>query len=352
MEHVIIRSRSSLDGHSKELAEMKEIITDPSIDPGEDFYLHVNTPWLRDNPPPEARISFWSRSNEAQRDIEGQINDIWDDWLSPDADLTKDQTKVIDFYHSLLYAYESVNLRNSQETFYSVLGQIRASDRQQLPALIGSLYRLGVPTFLKYEVTQSYRNQPVGHLAIARSSSSKAYRHLPMSWSYDAGSPWSSFSVGHGSAAELAGLRGYSDDLEKVQSIYYALGATIKLEGKQISPRQTSPVTLNYLEEVLPAFDWESYFTSLKLETGIPEKLSADYQSLKSVAELLQTTPMTTLVKYLSLCLADAYSPLALYRRRNRYTEERCRRMAEDSFADVLNQEYVRRHLPEATLRK
>src|ERR1700761_2519988 len=72
---------------------------DPSVKPGEDFFLYANGTWLKNNPIPPA-YSSWGIGNTVTEEIRERLKKINEDALKANAPKGSTTQKLGDFYYS------------------------------------------------------------------------------------------------------------------------------------------------------------------------------------------------------------------------------------------------------------
>src|ERR1700744_6725913 len=72
---------------------------DPSVKPGEDFFLYANGTWLKNNPVPAA-YSSWGIGNMVTEEIRDRLKKINEDALKANAAKGTTTQKIGDFYYT------------------------------------------------------------------------------------------------------------------------------------------------------------------------------------------------------------------------------------------------------------
>ena len=140
----------------KSKTKSRIIQTSPTIRPQDDFYHHVCSDWLEKNPRPPNQ-SCWGHFSALATAVDGQLEQIFADWLKPKAKLTSAQKQAVGLYKTYL-AKDKLAPAGAKMLLETHRQLIATTTADNLAQNLGQLTRSGLGTFWDFSVDSDNQN--------------------------------------------------------------------------------------------------------------------------------------------------------------------------------------------------
>lgn len=132
------------------------IVVDRNIRPQDDFYHHVCSNWLKQNPRPPNQ-SCWGHFSDLATRVDCQLEQIFTDWLKPGAKLRPPQKQAVDLY-KLYLAKDRLSAAGAKTLLKTHQQLIADCTTDNLAQNLGRLTRTGLATFWDFSVDADNQN--------------------------------------------------------------------------------------------------------------------------------------------------------------------------------------------------
>lgn len=121
--------------------QLTESLLDPTVRPQDDFFSHVNSKWLADNPIPDTEAR-WGTFNVLRDEAWGNMRDIFEDLQNSKSPVVLEQ-QARDFYYTGMH-FDKLATQHKKD-IAAILAKIDAVETSaDVSSMIGALHRLGV----------------------------------------------------------------------------------------------------------------------------------------------------------------------------------------------------------------
>lgn len=134
----------------KDRTKPQTITVSQNIRPQDDFYGYVCSDWLEKNPRPPNQ-SCWGHFSALATEVDGQLEQIFSDWLKPAAKLTPAQKQAVDLYKIYL-TKDKLAPAGAQTLLKTYRQLIESCSSDNLAANLAALTRSGLGTFWDFSV--------------------------------------------------------------------------------------------------------------------------------------------------------------------------------------------------------
>jgi putative endopeptidase len=293
--------------HGVQIADM-----DLSVDPAQDFYQFANGGWLArteipaDSPAYGVFDALFDKTDAQQF---AQLDKLIQDNTLQEG---SDQWKAVEFYKQGI----DMDARNTQgiDPLQPQLDALAAvTTLEDLHALFASPQGAGIPDFFNVGVTPDPADSSVNTGWMAG-----PILGLPDVTYYteDSESNIAAREAYKTAAAELFQLNGMSeaDATAAAQAVYdleagMAANMVTPVEAQDFSVIY-NPTTLDDMQKLYPALDWQAYMTNLGATVdGSSVIVDSELKLMQNLANILQQTDVQTIKDYLALQVMMAASP-------------------------------------------
>ena len=329
---------------------------DTTVMPQDDFFRYANGGWLDRNPIPADKGSY-DISDALESKINLQLLDILDSLVSANLKEGSIQKKLATFYKSGLdTATRNANgLKPIQFLLDSIDGISTIADLQHMVAEM-SRYTINVP--FQPRCYPDMKNNKMSVLTIFHGGTGVDENYFKYPGSEDVIAEYTKhierlFAIaGYENAAQMAETTvGVERKLSEIIPDYLLLQNPNNIYNK---------ISLNELKQLMPAFDWEKYFTDLGCRIPDDIVVISGTDFISGLNSLITSIPLNDWKTYLKTCtinnLAETLSKdfvdedFEFYERyMNGAKEEGSLQMrvlsqVNTSYGDALGREYVRRY--------
>ena len=345
------------------------IVASQAIRPQDDFYGYVCSDWLENNPRPDNQ-SCWGHFSALATQVDGQIEQIFADWLKTGTKLTVAQKQVVDLYR--VYLIKNRLAPAGAATFLDIYQQlIEPLTAKNLAGNLARLTRAGLATFWDFSIDTNNQDPQNFIFSLDQPDLSlpdrsyyldrgprfracrQAYRRFIRLF-------WRQVQI------ELQRLAGTSRigrlrpaKLLKIESQL----AQWSVSQEQFNhPRQSTNIYSLFELQATFDFDWPAYFEGLGLKTPPRQVNVAQPEFLAATVNWLATTKIVDIKLYLTWRLLLSLAPhinesltadyfdffgRALHGQLQiKPLKLRARQFVSRELLDTVGKEYVRRHFP------
>lgn len=339
----------------------------PSVPPGNDFYLYCNGNWQKNFQLPESDARYGSFQEIYNNNLQ-RIKLILDEMAAnKSASPGSDVQRIRDFYLSGLDS-SKMDLEKSLPII-PLLNKIDSvSSSESLMKLKSEFDYLGIPLFFSLYVAPDYKNSRKNILYLTQAGygmGDREYYHSPKHTNLR--KEYSDF------IRNLLILNDYpmgdlNLDIEEFISFEVSLtNEALSKQQMRESEKIYNPFTFQQLQELVPAIQWETYFSSKKIPK--PDSLIVTCPNyLKQVGVFLSRTPLPILKLYAKIQLMIESAPYLSTKLQHTHFEfkgkamtgsksikprwERVFKTMDAEMGEMFSKEYVKRHFsPESKLK-
>jgi len=283
---------------------------DPTVKPGDNFFLYANGTWLKQNPIPPA-YSSWGIGNEVTEEIRDRLKKINEDALKTSAPKGSSTQKIGDFYYTGLDSagIEKAGIAPLRQQL-NLIDQ--AKDEQDILNAAAILTTVGARNFIGMRVSQDDKNSEkmmvqLGQTGLGlpnrdyyfktdarttRIRNDYADKYLPAMLKL---SGWDEKKAGAGAKSNY--------NIEK-----FLADSSRKLENLRDPYLNYNKMTLAAFNRLTPGIDWNSEFKTMGLKP-VDSVIVGQPEYYKAVSVALKTFSVDDWKAYLRLKLLTSYAP-------------------------------------------
>jgi putative endopeptidase len=283
---------------------------DPSVSPGENFFLYANGTWLKQNPIPPA-YSSWGIGNEVTEEIRDRLKKINEDALQANGQKGSGTQKIGDFYYTGLDSagIEKAGISPLQGQLNLIDG---AKDAQDILNALAVLTTLGVRNVLGVRVSQDDKNSSKMMVQLGQAGLGLPNRDYYFKTDArttrirndytDKYLPALLTLSGWDEARSAAGAKS-SYNIEK-----FLADSSRKLENLRDPYRNYNKMTVVALNSLTPGIDWTGLFKTLEIKS-VDSVIVGQPEYYRAVNQALKTFTIDDWKAYLRLKLLTSYAP-------------------------------------------
>jgi len=283
---------------------------DPTVKPGDNFFLYANGTWLKQNPIPPANSS-WGIGNEVTEEIRERLKKINEDALQANAPKGSSTQKIGDFYFTGLDSagIEKAGIAPLRQQL-NLIDQ--AKDEQDILNAAAILTTVGARNFIGMRVSQDDKNSEkmmvqLGQTGLGlpnrdyyfktdarttRIRNDYAYKYLPAMLKL---SGWDEQRAGAGAKSNY--------NIEK-----FLADSSRKLENLRDPYLNYNKMTVAAFDRLTPGIDWNSAFKTMGLKP-VDSVIVGQPEYYRAVSAALKTFSVDDWKAYLRLKLLTSYAP-------------------------------------------
>ena len=283
---------------------------DPTVKPGDNFFLYANGTWLKQNPIPPANSS-WGIGNEVTEEIRERLKKINEDALQANAPKGSSTQKIGDFYFTGLDSagIEKAGIAPLRQQL-NLIDQ--AKDEQDILNAAAILTTVGARNFIGMRVSQDDKNSEkmmvqLGQTGLGlpnrdyyfktdarttRIRNDYADKYLPAMLKL---SGWDEQRAGAGAKSNY--------NIEK-----FLADSSRKLENLRDPYLNYNKMTVAAFDRLTPGIDWNSAFKTMGLKP-VDSVIVGQPEYYRAVSAALKTFSVDDWKAYLRLKLLTSYAP-------------------------------------------
>jgi len=283
---------------------------DPTVKPGDNFFLYANGTWLKQNPIPPA-YSSWGIGNEVTEEIRERLKKINEDALQANAPKGSSTQKIGDFYFTGLDSagIEKAGIAPLRQQL-NLIDQ--AKDEQDILNAAAILTTVGARNFIGMRVSQDDKNSEkmmvqLGQTGLGlpnrdyyfktdarttRIRNDYADKYLPAMLKL---SGWDEQRAGAGAKSNY--------NIEK-----FLADSSRKLENLRDPYLNYNKMTVAAFDRLTPGIDWNSAFKTMGLKP-VDSVIVGQPEYYRAVSAALKTFSVDDWKAYLRLKLLTSYAP-------------------------------------------
>jgi len=283
---------------------------DPSVKPGDNFFLYANGGWIKRNPIPAA-YSSWGIGNVVQEDIRERLRKINEDALKANAPKGSSTQKIGDFYFSGL---DTVSIeKEGTNPIKAQLDMIDAAqDVKGILNATASLSGYGVRAMIGARVSQDDKNSSKMILQLGQGGLGLPNRDYYYKTDARTTKIRDDYKTNH--LPTMLKLSGW--DAQKAakgaESIYkiekFLADSSRKLEDMRDPYRNYNKMTVAKLNSLTPAINWTELFARMEYKM-VDTVIVGQPEYYRAVNKALTTFSVDDWKAYLRWKLVSAYAP-------------------------------------------
>jgi len=283
---------------------------DPTVKPGDNFFLYANGGWIKRNPIPAA-YSSWGIGNVVQEDIRERLRKINEDALKANAPKGSSTQKIGDFYFSGL---DTVSIeKEGTNPIKAQLDMIDAAqDVKGILNATASLSGFGVRAMIGARVSQDDKNSSKMILQLGQGGLGLPNRDYYYKTDARTTKIKDDYKANH--LPTMLKLSGW--DAQKAakgaESIYkiekFLADSSRKLEDMRDPYRNYNKMTVAKLNSLTPAINWTELFTKMEYKM-VDTVIVGQPEYYRAVNKALTTFSVDDWKAYLRWKLVSAYAP-------------------------------------------
>lgn len=278
---------------------------DPSVKPGQDFFLHVNGNWLKNNPIPADQTRWGSFPELRERDLK-DLKEILDGLASSAAPADEDRRKLRDLYatamdEAKLQQQGAAPLKGEFDKIAALKGV------EDLPALLGYFHKTGIRPLFGFGVGIDEKNSTQYIVNVGQGGLSLPEKNYYVATDADSRAIREKYRA---HVARMLALLGDSPE-QAGKAAGVVLAIETKLAEASRTPTELRDVEKRYnkktmaeLKSLTPRFDWDKYLAAV----GAPELkdvIVGEPEFFRGMNDLLASVPMDDWKAYLRWQLID-----------------------------------------------
>ena len=238
---------------------------DPSVKPGDNFFLYANGGWIKRNPIPNA-YSSWGIGNVVGEDIRERLRQINEGALKANAAKGTTTQKIGDFYYSGL---DTISIeKEGTNPIKTQLDMIdRAQDMKGILAASANLSQYGVRSIIGARVGQDEKNSVKMMLQLGQAGLGLPNRDYYFKTDARTTRVRTDYQTNH--LPTMLRLSGWDADraAKGAESVYkiekFLADSTRKLEDLRDPYRNYNKMTVAKLNKLTPAINWNDLFREM-----------------------------------------------------------------------------------------
>lgn len=281
---------------------------DAKIRAQDDLYQHVNGKWLSTVQIPADRGRYGT-FDKLQDDALSQLHGLIQDLPKGVGPRSPDQQKIFDLYTSFMdeAAVQRMDLKPLHSEFERVAA---VTDKQQLPALIAHLGRIGVDVPYLSDVSQDARDATKYAFRLNQGGLSLPDRDYYLLEDAKFKQARSSYVL---HMEKMLGFLGDGTAVQDAQNILALETELARLQWSRVQNRDPvkvyNKVELSGLSALAPGQDWPSYLAEAGASGRISYLIVAQPSYFAGIGKLVQTVPLPTWKAYFRWHLLNDYAP-------------------------------------------
>ncbi|MFZ6656674.1 M13 family metallopeptidase [Undibacterium sp. TJN19] len=336
---------------------------DKSVRPQDDFFQFMSGKWLATAEIPADRGRFGSfdqlreLSEQRSYDIVKALAD------SNQLKAGSNQKKIADLYNSFMdeAGINALDIKPLQSQFARIDA---VTDKSKLPALMADLNRIGVTTPVQAGINQDARDATRYAVYLTQSGLTMPDRDYYLK---DEDAKLVGFREAYLQHMEkMLGMSGQADPQKTAAAILALETAIAKIQWTKVENRNPvktyNKTDLKQLYQLLPGFDWSSYFKANGMNGKLDYVIVRQPEFLSGLASVLANTSLDTWKAYLKWQTLNAYAPFLSQRfvdqdfeftsktlrsvPANQARWKRAVARVEESMPEALGQLYVEKYFP------
>jgi putative endopeptidase len=262
---------------------------DPTVKPGDNFFLYANGGWLKRNPIPAA-YSSWGIGNVVQEDISLRLKKINEDALKANAPKGTATQKIGDFFFS---GMDTVGIE--REGINPIKGQLDIIDKAQnikdILAATAYLSTYGTRSMLSARVGQDEKNSVKTILQLGQGGLGLPNRDYY--YKTDARTTRIRNDYTNNHLPTMFKLSGWDEEKAKkgAESVYkierFLADSNRKLEEMRDPYRNYNKMTVAKLNSLTPSINWNEQFKNLGFKTTIDTVIVGQPEYYRAVNKAL-----------------------------------------------------------------
>jgi putative endopeptidase len=280
---------------------------DDSVRAQDDFYQHVNGKWLATIQIPADRGRYGT-FDQVQDDALNQLHDLVGGLQKGAGGMDPERQKILDFYTSFMdeAAVENLDLKPLQSEFERIDA---ITDKQQLPALIAHLGRLGVNAPYGADVSQDARDATMYALRLSQGGLGLPDRDYYL-LSDEKFKRARSGYVLH--LEKMLGFLGDGTAWQDAQNILTLETELARMQWSRVQNRDPvktyNKVEISGLAALAPGQDWPSYLAEAGASGRVSYLIVAQPDYFADFGKLVQSFPLPTWKAYFRWHLLNDYA--------------------------------------------
>jgi putative endopeptidase len=283
---------------------------DPSVSPGENFFLYANGTWIKQNPIPPA-YSSWGIGNEVTEEIRDRLKKINEDALKANAAKGTSTQKIGDFYYSGLDStgIEKAGISPLQEQLNLIDNAENAEDILNVAAILTTS---GTRNILGMRVGQDDKNSSKMMVQLGQTGLGLPNRDYYFKTDTRTTRIRADYTDKYLPA--MLKLSGWDEQkaLASAKSAYtiekFLADSSRKLEDLRDPYHNYNKITIDQLNSLTPSINWTNLFKTLELKP-VDSVIVGQPEYYRAVNKALKTFSADDWKAYLRLKLITSYAP-------------------------------------------
>jgi len=283
---------------------------DPSVKPGDDFFLYANGTWLKENPIPPA-YSSWGIGNEVNEEIRDRLKKINEDALAALAPKGSSTQKIGDFYYSGLdsVGIEKAGVSPLKEQLTLIDNAQNVQDILNAAAILTTT---GTRNIIGMRVSQDDKNSSKMMVQLGQTGLGLPNRDYYFKTDARTTKIRNDYSSKY--LPTMLQLSGWDEQkaLAGAKSTYaiekFLADSSRKLEALRDPYKNYHKITIAQLDQLTPGISWDNLFKSLQLNP-VDSVIVGQPEFYKAVNKALTTFTVDDWKAYLRTKLVTSYAP-------------------------------------------